>query len=87
MSQAQAAAGSGAGAGGGKKEAVQMAKREKRMKLQKAMECFRKVRVRQARIAATRRGRACHSWPVPQCRCAAQQTYFVPVASAMCGAG
>jgi len=30
---------------GSKKEAVQMAKREKRMKLQKAMECFRKVGV------------------------------------------
>ena len=43
MSQAQPAASPSAGAGGGKKEAVQMAKREKRMKLQKAMECFRKV--------------------------------------------
>ena len=35
-----------AGGGEGKKEAVQVAKREKRMKLQKAMECFRKVRGR-----------------------------------------
>ena len=41
------AGGNDAGGGGGrssKQDAMQVAKREKRMKLQKAMECFRKVR-------------------------------------------